>query len=202
MTVPLTPRSPLDPVRVPGNHGAIGPEGPGVVLRERRNLALVSVMPAGRDRAALAGRLKAGLGLDLPAPNRTTQDETRLLAFAGLDKWMAVQPKTDGPALVAALRDALGDTARLADQSHGQVAIEIDGPAARDVLAKGVAVDLHPKVFAVGDAALVAINHVHVLLWRSGLDGYTLVVMRSFARDLWAFLTTMAGEYGYQVPAA
>ncbi len=198
---PLIAQSPLAAVYHPGVHGDPGPDGPEVVLSEVRDRALVSLMAAANDTDALADAVKTGLGLDLPEPNRTTQDHTRLLAFAGLNKWYAMQPGSEGPSLMRTLADALGETATLADQSHGQTVLEIAGEAARDVLAKGVAVDLDPKVFAVGDAAAVPVNHVHVLLWRTQLDTYRLMCMRGFARDLWEFLSAMAAPVGYRVPA-
>jgi sarcosine oxidase subunit gamma len=198
---PLRPVSPLDAVREPGNHGTLGPDGPGVTLSEVRDVALVAVMAARRDRAALARAVDAGLGLALPEPNRSSGDAGLMLAFAGFNKWLAIGAKTDGPALMSRLGRALGDTATLADQSHGQTVLEIAGPAAREVLAKGAPVDLHPKVFAFGDVALTHMNHLHVLLWRQSLDSYRLVVMRSFARDLHTFLATQAAPVGYRVPA-
>lgn len=198
----LTAQSPLAGIREPGIHGSPGPDGPGVTLDEVRDLARVCVMAAGNDRHALATAMIDGLGLDLPAPNRTTQDTTRLVAFSGLNRYYVMQPGTDGQTLTATLREALGSTATLADQSHGMSVLEISGPAVRDVLAKGIPVDLEPKHFAVGDAAVVSVNHVHVLVWRTQLDTYRLMCMRGFARDLYDFLATMAAEYGYRVPAA
>jgi sarcosine oxidase subunit gamma len=198
----LTAQSPLAGIREPGIHGSPDPDGPGVTLSEVRNLARVCVMAAGNDRNALAKAMTDGLGLDLPEPNRTTQDKTRLVAFSGLNRYYVMQPKTDGPTLTATLREALGNTATLADQSHGMSVLEISGPAARDVLVKCVPVDLEPKHFAVGDAAVVTVNHIHVLFWRTELDTYRMMGMRGFARDLYEFLATMAAEYGYRVPAA
>jgi len=198
----LTPQSPLAGIREPGIHGSPGPDGPGVTLREVRDLARVCVMAAANDRDALAKAMTYGLGLDLPDPNRTTQDQTRLVAFSGLNRYYVMQPKTDGQTLTATLREALGGAATLADQSHGMSVLEVSGPAARDVLVKCVPVDLEPKHFAVGDAAVVTANHIHVLFWRTQLDTYRLMCMRGFARDLHDFIATMAAEYGYRVPAA
>ena len=197
----LTPQSPLAGVRAPGIHGTPGSDGPGVTLREVRDLARVCVMAAANDEAALAKAMKDGLGLDLPGPNRTTQDETRLVAFSGVNRYYVMQPKTDGPTLTAALREALGSTATLADQSHGMSVLEMAGPAARDILVKCVPIDVEPKHFAVGDAAVVSTNHIHVLFWRTQLDTYRFMCMRGFARDLFEFLATMSAEYGYRVPA-
>ena len=198
-TTPLTPRSPLDAVRVPGNYGTVGPDGPGVRLRERRNLALVAFMASSGDGDTLGKAAKSGLGLDLPPPNRMSLGDELSLLFAGQNRWYALAERSDGPVLCKRLADALGTKATLADQSHGQTVLELSGPDARAVLAKGVPIDLDPKVFAVGDVAATSMNHVHILLWRTGLDSYEIMVMRGFARDLWDFLTTMAGEFGYQI---
>jgi len=195
----LKPRSPLAAVLHPGEHGALDPDGPGVTLRERNDLALVAMIARPGRVADLRAKVKDGLGLDLPEPGRSAQGERLLLLWAGLDRWYAVQEGAFGHALQQRLRAAAGDAAALADQSHGQTVLRLEGPRVRDLLAKGAPVDLDPKVFAVGDVAATTINHTAVQLWRTGLDEYHLIVMRGFARDLWDFLTTMAGEYGYRV---
>lgn len=197
----LTPRSPLAAVLKPGDHGAVGPDGPGVTLRERRDLALVSIAARPGGAETLNGKIKQGFGVELPAPGRSAHGERVHLLWAGLDRWYAVQEGAFGHVLKQQLYQAIGDSGALVDQSHGQTVLRLEGPNVRDTLAKGAPIDLDPKVFAPGDVAATTINHTSVLIWRTALDEYHVVVMRGFARDLFEFLTTMAGEFGYRVVA-
>ena len=87
----------------------------------------------------------------------------------------------------------------MSDQSHGRVVIRIDGPKSRALLAKGTPVDLHPSEFPVGKSALTQMAHVSVHLTRTGTDEFTLSVFRGFSESFWEWLTSQAGEFGYQV---
>ena len=73
--------------------------------------------------------------------------------------------------------------------------ILVGGTAVRRMLAKGVGLDLHPDLFAVGRSAATMIGHLSVLLTRTGTDDYEILVTRSFAEALWDDLETLAREY-------
>jgi sarcosine oxidase subunit gamma len=68
------------------------------------------------------------------------------------------------------------------------------GRGVADVLAKFVALDLHPKVFAPGSAASTIASHIPLTLWRledgpGGLPIFELAVPRSYADDFRHTLT-------------
>ena len=44
--------------------------------------------------------------------------------------------------------------------------LELRGPRVRDVLAKGVSIDLHPRAFRTGDVAVTTASHLAVHLWQ------------------------------------
>jgi heterotetrameric sarcosine oxidase gamma subunit len=83
--------------------------------------------------------------------------------------------------------------------SSSRTCIFLDGPAAREVLAKGVAIDLHPDVFPVDHFALTGLNHLPVLIHRSGAGRFHLYVMRSFALAVWEWLIDAALPCGYDI---
>ena len=82
--------------------------------------------------------------------------------------------------------------------SHSRVCVSIEGPAARDLLAQGIALDLHPSEFPVGRFALTAMHHTPVLLWRVGEDRYELYASRTFALSVWEWLADAALAYPRQ----
>ena len=83
--------------------------------------------------------------------------------------------------------------------SHSRTCIFIEGEAARDVLARGVATDLHPDVFEIDHYALTALQSTPVMLHRCSVDRFHLYVMRSFALTIWDWLTDAAWPFGYDI---
>ena len=54
----------------------------------------------------------------------------------------------------------LAGLASISDQSGGRTLLRLSGPHARDVLAKGLPIDLDPRAFPLGSAATSAISHM------------------------------------------
>jgi sarcosine oxidase subunit gamma len=73
----------------------------------------------------------------------------------------------------------------------------VSGPRARDALAKGVHIDLHPRVFTPGDAAITAVAYINVHFWQiDEMPTYDLAMFRSFAVAFSEWLTVAAAEFG------
>jgi heterotetrameric sarcosine oxidase gamma subunit len=83
--------------------------------------------------------------------------------------------------------------------SHSRTWMFIEGPRARDVLAKGIAIDLSKDRFPIDRFALTGLDHTPILLHRSAADRYEIWSMRTFALTVWDWLTDAALEYGYEV---
>jgi sarcosine oxidase subunit gamma len=85
----------------------------------------------------------------------------------------------------------------VSDQSDGYAVLRLGGRDVRSMLAKGIAVDLHPRVFRTGDAAVTQIAHMGVMLWQ--LDDrptYEIAVFRSLAGSFWHWMAASAEEFG------
>ena len=94
----------------------------------------------------------------------------------------------------------LGKRAMIADQSDGRCVLRLRGMKAREVLAKGIGIDLHARAFKPGDVALTLAAHVGVQLWQlDDAPTYEIAVARSLAGSLWAWLSASAAEFGYEV---
>ncbi len=99
--------------------------------------------------------------------------------------------------LAGTLRTALpASDAAVCDLSHGQTVLRLAGEAAADILSKGLAIDLHPSVFAPGRAALSAIHHMDVLVIKRQETVFDLLVSRSFALSLAEWLLDAGSQYG------
>ena len=88
--------------------------------------------------------------------------------------------------------------------SDQRIGLRLTGSRARDVLAKGGSLDLHPRVFGAGRAAQTTVGLAGVvLLALSGTgDDFLLLVRSSFAGYLAEWLLDAALEYTASSPAS
>ena len=193
----LTPRSAF--ISLPARSGRAGGE-PGVTVRPRDDLALARLIARKGRSGDLAAALRSRYGLDLPStPKRVAQGGFAFI-WSGPGQWLAVAE--DGRDLARELAEAAGAFAAVSDQGDGLAVLRVSGPRARDALIKGVGLDLHPRAFGPGDAAVTVIAHIGAQLWQ--LDDrptYEIAAYRSFAGSLWRWLEASAAEFGCAVEA-
>lgn len=193
----LTPRSAF--TGLPAWSGRAGGE-PGVTVRPRDDLALARLIARKGRSEDLAAAILTRYGLTLPlAPKRMEQGGLAFI-WSGPGQWLAVAE--DGRDLARELSDAIGTVAAVSDQSDGLAVLRVSGPQARDALIKGVGLDLHPRAFAPGDAAVTVIAHIGAQLWQlDDRPSYEIAIYRSFAGSLWRWLEASAAEFGCAVEA-
>jgi len=143
-------------------------------LRELALLAQVAVRlhdapgaPPRRAGSPAGGALvAAALGFPLPGvPNTASGDGTRTALWLGPDEWLVVGPAGDEAALEARLADALPrEAGSVIGLSANRTVLELRGPHARDVLAAGCALDLHPRAFGPGRCAQTLVARAPVIL--------------------------------------
>ena len=154
------------------------------------------------DPAGPAGAQAADvLGVDaLPTVTSTTvsgRDTT--VIWLGPQEWLVTSERRDGEDLEATLRDAVCEHGGAAvDVSAQRTTLRLSGAHARDVLAKGCSLDLHPRVFGPGAAAQTVLGHAGVVLIPLSDNGtdYRLIVRSSFVRYLANWLIDAAEEFG------
>jgi heterotetrameric sarcosine oxidase gamma subunit len=74
------------------------------------------------------------------------------------------------------------------DVSANRVCLELAGPGAVEVLARGCALDLHPSVFPPGRCAQTLLARAQVILYRTEEDVFRLLVRPSYAEYLRAWV--------------
>lgn len=160
------------------------------------------------ERARHGDELDAVLAaLSLSAPPSLGQsggrDGTWLLGL-GPAIWLLVlePPAVVPPALTLSGAMRLAFAAAL-DASHAHTRIEIAGAKADELIAKGCALDLHPRRFPPGACAAAGFAGMRTILWRApGGDRFDLFVGRSYAVSLWEWLLDAAAEYRVDAGAA
>jgi sarcosine oxidase subunit gamma len=192
-------RSALHGIALPGRHGiAAGPAG--LRIEERPDLTFANVIAKRDKRFMLVNAVNTAFGVALPdGPRRASRGG---VTFAGIgpEQWMASAEGPDAAGFAARLRGRIGPFAAVKDQSDARLALDLGGPRVRDVLAKGVAIDLHSKVFKPGDVASTLIAYIGVQLdMLDDAPTYRLTAPRSMAASLWSWLSASAAEFGYDV---
>ena len=189
-----------------GKAGQSGPAGAQRLrLGEVRNWTLVQVAGFPSTLADLELSVSAALGVaSLPARiGIVVEAGPRRILRTGPEQFWILAPASDTLAarLLEVVTPAMGSVTPL---SHSRSRIFIEGGAAGEVLAKGIPLDFHPAVFAVGQFALTGLHHTPVLVHRSGEARYEIYALRTFALSIWEWLTDAALPFGFEVegPAA
>ncbi len=192
-------RSALHGIATPGRHGAATTVA-GLLIEERSDIALASVIAKRDKRFMLVNAVNTAFGIALPDGPRRASKGGVTFAGIGPDQWIASAEGPDAVGFATRLRGRIAPFAAVSDQSDARLVLHLSGPRVRDVLAKGVAIDLHPKVFKPGDVASTPIAYIGVQI--DMLDAapiYRLTAPRSMAGSFWSWLSASAAEFGYDV---
>ena len=114
------------------------PEGGAPRIEEKPFLGYLVLRGRSEHTGFIAATLKV-LGVEAPVEaNRVIAAGEHKMFWLGPDEWLLLTPPGRLEALLERLRDALGDAFyALTEQSAGHTVIRVDGPRARDTLAKG-----------------------------------------------------------------
>ncbi len=169
-------------------------------IGEVRGRALLQAAAFADTVKELNRAVRSVLGVDLPTRIDTPVHAGGHCVFkVGPERFWVAGPED---AWVASLRNAVpGAIGSITPLSHGRTRLFIEGPSAREVLAKGIALDLHPDVFHCDACALTGLQGTPVLLHRTGSNRYELFVLRTFADWIWEWLTDTASPLGYELAA-
>jgi heterotetrameric sarcosine oxidase gamma subunit len=194
--------SALDGVVAAGRYGRRTGD-PGVVVSEVREAGLATVTARKGRRAALVDAARSAFGVELPDLPRCVEGRDMAFIWSGPDQWLAYRHPAPGGGMEAHLAGPFAGFASIVDQSHGRTLLRVTGPRVRDALAKGIAIDLHPREFKTGHAAITAVAHIGVHFWQTDdRPIYDFAVPRGFALSFWHWLEASAAELGLEFASA
>jgi heterotetrameric sarcosine oxidase gamma subunit len=157
-----------------------------VSLGEVRGFTLIQVAVFSRDAeaaiAAVAGPLPTGASLAQESNGRI------IFRNAPLQFWL-VGPEGDD------IGQRLAATSVVTPLSHSRVRIFVEGPAAREIMRKGMPLDFHEAVFTPGMFAATGLHHTPVLVHCTAPNRFELYAMRTFAANIWEWLEDAALEF-------
>lgn len=197
------PASPLSAHMQPGR---LGTDGSTPVRLSERRVAIAQVMGRkGRDGArdgALRAAISGALGLDLPPAGGSAATGLTTAIWIAPETWLILRDGPPSDDFARELMAACGEAASIVDQSSGKSVVRLSGARARDVLAKGCRIDLHPRVFGPGKSAVTPIAHIHAVLMQvDAAPTFDLIVPSTLARDFVEWLGLSAAEFGYEIVA-
>lgn len=156
------------------------------------------------DQEEVARRAAAQfLGCGLPAPGRAEGWGRPWVLWCGPGWYLVVDTggEVTGHGLACGLRAALGGEygalcASVVDVSALRTVLELRGPRAREVLAHGCPLDLHPRVFGPGHYAQTLLAKATVGLLQAGAEpDYRILVRSSYADYLTRWIVDAMTEY-------
>ncbi|MEE1833977.1 sarcosine oxidase subunit gamma [Streptomyces sp. SP17KL33] len=150
-------------------------------------------------KGAAADAVGLALGLPLPLEPNTVARAGELTAlWLGPDEWLLVGPPGGERELESRIREAAGEEpVSVTDVSAQRTTVLVAGAAARDLLAHGCALDLHPRAFGPGCCAQTTLARAQVVLVarEEPSAGFWVLVRSSFAGYLADWLLDAATEY-------
>lgn len=141
---------------------------------------------------ALAARLLAQCGLTLATAGHWTAAQDLVSVWLAPDHWQIESAAASD--LAARLIAVAGAHGGVIDVTDARAVLRLTGPASRDVLARLLPLDLHPRAFAPHDAATTVAAHITVQLRQiDAAPTYDLACLRSYADSLWHAVTQAGG---------
>jgi sarcosine oxidase subunit gamma len=144
----------------------------GATLTEAPLTRICAVMPYRGRAADLSAALEMAHGVPFPDAGMLRSAGDARIAWSGLDQAFLIGVAPD---------PSLADLAALTDQSDAWTHLILDGPAARDVLARWVPVDLSPSACPAGSTRRTLVGHMAALILHPGGDCFETLVFRSMA---------------------
>ena len=178
---------------------AAAPANTRVRLREITGLELIQLGFWADTQNLVAKRLEARIGTGIPEDRRAAAGTGNVcvMRIAPLKVWIIGQREGGLAGTIAA---AVGtDAAAIADLSHARTILQIDGPAAADVVRRLVTTDIHETVFPPGSFAQTGLCGVGILLHAvqtdSNIVAYNFYLPRSFALALSEYVGRIAAPF-------
>ena len=167
---------------------------PGLLFREMVHLGKLNI----RADRSVGKIVKSITGCVFPPPaNKFTSAGERHAVWQGPDEFMIICEAGKDEELASATQASFGNRhSAVTNITDALTAFHLKGPAIRQVLAKGCALDLHNDSFTSGDAAQTLLSHAAVTILALTDDEFIVVCRSSFASYLHDWICDAALEYG------
>ena len=185
-----------------------GKAAPGAVTVTEGGLRGMITLRGDLSDKALRNVCKSVTGAALPEQGKVSLAGDKGLCWMSPDELLVLVPYAEVGDAIAAIDKAMKSKHYLAENvSDARALIRVEGPYAREVIAKLAPVDLHPAAFQPGDFRRSRLGQVAAAFWM-GKDGAIAVIcFRSVAQYAFGLLATSAkdgpvGHFGVDISKA
>lgn len=163
-------------------------------VRETLTLASFAAFKDKKDQVKAA--IRERYGVDLPDTPQRVEGKDIAFIWAGPDQWIAIAEREQNRDIEVELKPLLDGLSSVVDQSDARAVVQISGPRARNVLAKGVPIDLHPRAFKANNVAITHASHIGIIFWQiDDAPTYQIAMFRSFADSFAHWLLESSAEF-------
>lgn len=163
----------------------------GLVISENPDRALASLSARLGKETALLKTATSFLGEPLPDVGKCATQGDITAFWMGPDLWMLDAPFSSHEDLAALLKQAVGDTGSVAEQTDGWCRFDLLGTRCHDVLER--LCNVNSRVMRAGDVTRTQLEHLGCFVMCTRTDsGFVVLGPRSSAKSLHHALETAA----------
>lgn len=169
---------------------------PQLAIDVRETLTMASFAAFKGKKDQLKAAIRERYGVDLPDTPQRVEGKDIAFIWAGRDQWIAIAERGQKRDIEVELKPLLDGLSSVVDQSDARAVMRISGSRARDVLAKGVPIDLHPRAFKANGVAITHASHIGIILWQiDDAPTYEIAMFRGFADSFAHWLRDSSAEF-------
>lgn len=167
---------------------------PGLVFSEIEHLGKLNL----RTDALPSKPIKSITGCAFPpAANKFSKAGGRYVVWLGPNEFLIICEAGKDEELANTLSNALENQhCAVTNITDALTALNLRGNAIRQILAKGCAIDFHPKKFKPGDSAQTLLSQVAITLLALSDNEFMVMCRSSYSPYLYDWLCDAAVEYG------
>ena len=177
-----------------------GRMAPGEVTIREAGLRGMIILRGDLSNKKLRSVCKKLSGVAFPEKGQAFCDGEQGLCWMSPDELLVMVPYAQAAEAVDQIDKALSGTHCLAENvSDARALIFVEGPYAREVIAKLAPADLHPDSFKPGDFRRTRLGQVAAAFWMRDEDTFEVICFRSVAGYTFDLLaaSAQAGEVGH-----
>jgi len=177
-----------------------GRMAPGEVTIREAGLRGMIILRGDLSNKKLRSVCKKLSGVAFPEKGQAFCDGEQGLCWMSPDELLVMVPYAQAAEAVDQIDRALSGTHYLAENvSDARALIFVEGPYAREVIAKLAPADLHPDSFKPGDFRRTRLGQVAAAFWMRDEDTFEVICFRSVAGYTFDLLaaSAQAGEVGH-----
>ena len=177
-----------------------GRMAPGEVTIREAGLRGMIILRGDLSNKKLRSVCKKLSGVAFPEKGQAFCDGEQGLCWMSPDELLVMVPYAQAAEAVDQIDKALSGTHYLAENvSDARALIFVEGPYAREVIAKLAPADLHPDSFKPGDFLRTRLGQVAAAFWMRDEDTFEVICFRSVAGYTFDLLaaSAQAGEVGH-----